>query len=410
MVHLIGIGINGKDSLSYKTLEIIEESNILFGGERHLCYFPEFKGERFIIKSNLKEAVTHIKKNKDKKITVLASGDPGFYGIADYIIKNLGKDGIEIIPNISSMQWAFAKIKETWHDAEIISSHGHARGGIDFEKIVKAAAYSNKIGIFTSNGDEPKMIAEALIKNGLDDFDAYICENIGASDEKIASYPLKGIVSKTFSPLNVMILLNNNVKTVDTRPTEAIFGFSDESFSHSGGLITKEEIRAITLAKLRLTENSTVWDIGAGSGSVAIEAGRIAKAGRVYAIEKNTERVCQIKENIKIFKMKNVEVVEGDAPDCLDGLIEPDAVFIGGSGGRLQIIINACHKRLKNDGRIVINAVTLDTLKIATDSLKGFGMPFEIISVNIAKSKDISDSIFFEAQNPVYIISGEKIG
>src|SRR4030067_3874164 len=160
MIYIIGIGVNGKDDLSSKALEIIKNSDILFGGEKHLSYFSDFKGEQFIIKSNLKEAAQHVKKNKNKKITVLASGDPCFYGIADFLIKNLGKDNIEIIPNMSSMQWAFAKIKETWHDAEIVSSHG--RG---IENIIEAAGHNNKIGIFTSSGDEPKKIAEALIKS-----------------------------------------------------------------------------------------------------------------------------------------------------------------------------------------------------------------------------------------------------
>lgn len=411
-IFIIGIGINGKDGLSNRVLKIIKDSDILFGGERHLGYFPDFKGERFIVKSNLKDVVSHIKQNKSKKITVLASGDPGFYGIADYLIKNIGKDDIEIIPNISSMQWAFAKIKETWHDAEIISSHGHVgRSGEDFEKIVKTAACADKIGIFTSSGDEPKKIAEALIKNGLDNFNVYICENLGSPDENITACQLKDVASKSFSPLNVMILIKKNViRPVNSRLMEGVFGFPDNLFSHSGGLITKEEIRAISLAKLRLKEDSIIWDIGAGSGSVAIEAGRIAKKGRVYAIEKNPERVQQIKKNIKRFAMENVEVVAEEASDTLNGLMEPDAVFIGGSGGRLKMILEVCSERLKDDGHIVVNAVTLDTLKVATDLLKRLNMPFEIISVNIARSKGILDSIFFEAQNPVYIISGEKNG
>lgn len=409
MTYIIGIGINGKDDLSDKALKIIESSGILFGGERHLSCFPDFKGERFAIKSNLKEVVQHIKEGRNKKITILASGDPGFFGIADYLIKNLGKDNIEIIPNISSMQWAFAKIKETWHDAEIVSSHG--RG---IENIIEAARHNNKIGIFTSSGDEPKKIAEALIKNNLNNFIAYICEDIGSTDERIESYPLDKVVSMSFSPLNIMILTKvsqGGIKDegINSR-IEGLFGLPDESFIHSAGLITKEEIRAISLAKMRISENSVVWDIGACSGSVTIEAGRIARSGRVYAIEKKHERIEQIKENIKNFSMKNIEVIEGEAPDCLKGLPEPDAVFIGGSSGRLKAILEMCSKSMKNRGCVIINAITLDTIKTATDSLKWLNMPFEIVSVNIAKSKGISDSIFFEAQNPVYIISGEKNG
>ncbi|MEK6678166.1 MAG: precorrin-6y C5,15-methyltransferase (decarboxylating) subunit CbiE [Nitrospirota bacterium] len=405
MIYIVGIGINGEDDLSNKSLDIIKNSEILFGGERHLSYFPDFKGERFVIKSNLKDVVHHIKKNIKKRITVLASGDPGFYGIADYLIKNLGKEDIEIIPNISSVQWAFAKIKETWHDAEIVSSHGR-----DIESIIETARHNNKIGIFTSSGDEPKKIAEALIKSNLNNFTAHICENIGSPDERIESYSLKDIAAKTFSPLNIMILIKNDTGAFNAEKLDSVFGFPDICFSHSNGLITKEEIRAISLAKMRLRDDSVVWDIGACSGSVAIEAGRIAKIGKVYAIEKKSERINQIKKNIERFRIENVEAIEGEAPDCLKGLPEPDAVFIGGSSGRLKTILEVCSKSMKSKGRIIINAITLDTIKTATDSLKWLNMPFEIVSVNIAKSKGISDSIFFEAQNPVYIISGVKNG
>jgi len=405
MIYIIGIGVNGKDDLSSKALEIIKNSDILFGGERHLSYFSDFKGEQFIIKSNLKEAAHHIKENKNKRITVLASGDPGFYGIADYLIKELGKDDIEIMPNISSMQWAFAKIKETWHDAEIVSSHGR-----DIERIFEAARRNNKVGIFTSSGDEPKKIAEALLKDDLADFNAYICEDLGSSTEKITTCSLNEVRQKGFSPLNVMILIKNSKTSPNTKIMDNILGIPDAFFSHGNGMITKEEIRAISLSKMRIREESVIWDIGAGSGSIAIEAGRIAKMGKVYAIEKKHERIEQINENMKNFLMKNIEVIEGEAPDCLKGLREPDSVFIGGSSGRLKTILEVCSKSMKNKGRIIINAITLDTLKTATDSLKWLNMPCEIVSVNISKSKGISDSIFFEAQNPVYIISGEKNG
>lgn len=406
MIYIIGIGISGMDSLANMALEIIENSDVLFGGERQLSYFSDFKGERFAVKSNLKDVVAKIKENKGGKITVLASGDPGFYGIADYLLKNLPKKDIEIIPNISSMQWAFAKIKETWHDAVIVSSHGR-----NIERIIEAARHNNKIGIFTSSGDEPKRIAEALLNDGLADFNAYICEDLGSPTEKITACSLDEVRQKTFSPLNIMILMTPPSPPLSPDfHQQGLFGFPDDAFIHAGGLITKEEIRAITLAKLRLKDNGILWDIGAGSGSVAIEAGRIAKNGKAYAIEKNAERIDLIKKNIKRFGVTNVDIIHGKAPDILNDLRSPDSVFIGGSSGRLKAILEVCCKRLNTNGRIVINAITLDTLKSATDSLKWLGMPFDVISVNIARSKDIADSIFFEAQNPVYIISGVKNG
>ena len=410
-IHIIGLGVEGRESLSNKALKLVESASLLIGGERHLDEFPEFKGERFILRSNLKEMLEVINNlsrltSHVSPVVVLASGDPSLFGIADYLIRNLGRDAVEIIPNVSAMQWAFAKAKVSWSDARIVSSHGR---GMD--KVLEAAREAEKIGVFTSNGDEPSEIAKLLIDNGLNGFTAYICEDLGMETEKVLEMPLSDVSGKSFAALNVMVLVKTTPPcTPLPRGGErgVVFGLPASEFTHSKGLITKEEVRAVTLAKLRLRDDSVVWDIGAGSGSVGIEAARLCNNGKVFAIEKEPERVAHIYENIKKFGIANMIVLEGKAPEGLDGFSDPDAVFIGGSGGNLSDILDVVKARLRPSGRIVINAITLETLHEATTGLKERGFEVDVVSLNIARSKDLIGMKMFEAENPVFIIIGER--
>ncbi|MBI4745607.1 MAG: precorrin-6y C5,15-methyltransferase (decarboxylating) subunit CbiE [Deltaproteobacteria bacterium] len=426
-IHIIGIGVEGRESLSKKAVQLIQSAGLLIGGERHLDEFPEFKGERFVLKANLKEMLEVISSGDSPDSTtslrfvrksgtvpsppvvVLASGDPGLFGIADYLIRNLGRDAVEIIPNLSAMQWAFAKSKVSWNDARIVSSHGR---GMD--KILQAAKEADTIGIFTGNGDEPSEIAKLLIDNGLNGFTAYIYEDLGMETEKVSERPLSEVIGKRFAALNVMVLLKGTVPDLRTKRSEVVesglspkIGIPDSEFAHSKGLITKEEVRAVSLAKLRLRDDSIVWDIGAGSGSVGIEAARLCRNGKVFAIEKEPERAAHIRENIEKFGVNNIEVLEGKAPEGLDGFSDPDAVFIGGSGGNLSDILDVMKIRLRPSGRIVINAITLETLHEATTGLEDRGFDVDVVSLNIARSKDLIGMTMFEAENPVFIITGK---
>ena len=421
-VYIVGMGVEGRESLSRKVCALVESVQLLVGGERHLQEFPGFKGERFVLKANLKEMLNMIQKvgqasclsqagslchsERDNNIVVLASGDPGLYGIADFLIRNLGRDAVEIIPNVSAMQWAFAKAKVSWNEARIVSSHGR---GMD--NVLEAAKEADKIGIFTSDGEEPSKIAKLLLDSGLSDFTAFVCEDLGIDTEKVSEIPISDAVGRSFAALNVMVLVKNNPPASPLKlrgDQREVIGLPDSEFTHSKGLITKEEVRVVSLAKLRLRHDSVVWDIGAGSGSVGIEVARLCRNGKVFAIEKEPERVAHIRENIEKFSVKNLEVFEGKAPEGLDTFDDPDSVFIGGSGGNISDILDVVKTRLKPSGRIVINAITLETLHEATVGLKARGFDVDVVSLNIARSKDLIGMKMFEAENPVFIIIGSK--
>jgi len=204
---------------------------------------------------------------------------------------------------------------------------------------------------------------------------------------------------KEFSPLNLLLLLR------EREPARA-FGIPEEEFAHRRGLITKQEIRAIALSKLRLFEGSTLWDIGAGSGSVSIEASFLARRGKVFAIEREPEQIKLLKENVRKFEAWNVEVIRAEAPEGLGELPDPDAVFIGGSGGRMEEILDIVCRRLKSGGRIVANAATLESVNAAVDGLKKRGFEVEIALVNVARSKAVADLTRLQALNPVFVITG----
>ncbi|MFC1943486.1 precorrin-6y C5,15-methyltransferase (decarboxylating) subunit CbiE [Chloroflexota bacterium] len=404
-VYIIGVSFGGPTSLLPEIHRLVNDAEIVFGGKRLLDMFPSLSGQKIVIKNNLDEAADLIKANLGhKRMIVLASGDPGFYGIARYLTDKLGKDALEIIPNVSAMQLAFARIKESWDDAILASVHSRP-----IEDIIDMVRSSHKIGIFTDDEHTPGKIAGVLQRHGIDNCRAYVCQDLGSEQENIIATDLYSLKKAEFSPLNVLILIRDAQEAGGNVPTQQLLGIPDERFHRlEGGLITKMEVRAVSLARLCLTANSIVWDIGAGSGGISIEASLLASKGSVFAIEKNSDAVAVIRENIRRFDRHNIKVIQALAPEYLERLPDPDAVFIGGSGGRMGEILRVICDRLQPGGRIVINAATLETLHTAVESLKANRFAVEVTLVNVAHSKDILNLTRLEALNPVFVIGGGR--
>ena len=406
-VYIIGVGKSGAYSLPPEMCQLINQAELIFGGERLLDMFPATQGQRIVIKNNLVEIIEVIKTNLgEKQIVILASGDPNLYGIAKYLTSRLGKDIFEIIPSVSSMQLAFASIKESWDDATFASVHSRP-----IEDIVETVRSNYKIGIFTDEEHTPAAVARVLLAHGVDGYQAYVCEELGGMDEKVTQTDLHGLSKMKFSPLNVLILLRAGEGKAEDEFRHPLLGIADEEFYHrrpKEGLITKLEVRAVSLAKMCLVADSVVWDIGAGSGAVSIEASFLARNGRILAVEKNSEDVAIIRKNLKKFRVSNVEVIQTLAPDGLGDLPDPTVVFIGGSGGRMEGILDVACSRLKLGGSIVINAATLESLNTAVVGLKARGFTAEVTLVNIARSKDIANLTRLEALNPVFVVTGRR--
>jgi precorrin-6B C5,15-methyltransferase / cobalt-precorrin-6B C5,C15-methyltransferase len=403
-VYIIGVSPEGAATLAPSVRRAIKQADHVFGGKRLLQMFDLHDCEKTVIGNNLPALAMQIRNNLgQKKMVVLAAGDPGFFGIAKYLVDNLGRDAVEIIPGISAVQIAFARIKESWEDAVMVSVHSRP-----VEDIVEIVRGSGKIAILTDGTHTPSVIARTLLEAGIGDCCVYICQDLGSNREQVVGSRLASLKNQEFSPLNVMILMRDKVP--GSNVGDRILGIPEDQFHQRIGrsLITKNEVRAVSLARLGLTESGIMWDIGAGSGAISIEASLIAGKGTVFAIEKNQEDVAIARKNVNKFRRPNIKVLLADAPAGLEQLPDPSAVFIGGTGGKMASILDYVCKRLQPGGRIVCNLATLENVSRATSRLKKNGFAAEITLINIARSKDIAGLTRLEPLNPVFIVTGSR--
>ncbi|PAQ16481.1 cobalamin biosynthesis protein CbiE [Bacillaceae bacterium SAOS 7] len=394
-VKIIGIGDEGRNGLLPIYQQWIQQSQFLAGGERQLAFFPDYQGETFTIKGNLRQLKERLSEQPEKAV-VLASGDPLFYGIGSYLSKSVEA---EIYPQPSSVQLAFARMGEAWQNATTISLHGRSMKGlaqrIDGKKL---------IALLTDDANTPAAIASYLKAFGMTEYKAFVAENLGGENERCRSMSLDEMEQAECSALNVVILKSET----DTKLWS--LGIPDEEFVQrkpDKGLLTKKEIRVLTLGQMNLHQESVVWDIGTCTGSIAIEAAKIATNGAIFAIEKNEADLENARENFIKFRT-DVTAIQGKAPDGLADFPAPDAVFIGGTAGNIAGIFDECCSRLKEDGTIVMNVVTIENLYEAVQALKQRGFETELTLAQIARSKPILHLTRMEGLNPVYIITAKR--
>ncbi|MDO9080251.1 MAG: precorrin-6y C5,15-methyltransferase (decarboxylating) subunit CbiE, partial [Desulfuromonadales bacterium] len=254
MIYLVGAGITGWEGFGSKAREVIARADLLIGHQRHLDIFTDFKGEKRELPS-LPEVLEFLR-GSEQRVVILASGDPNFFGIARFLLRNLPKERIEILPNVTSVQYAFAQIKEPWDDAIFVSVHGRGlKGTID--RIVAA----EKAAVLTDEKNTPAVIAAELLARGAEGYVVWLCESLGLTDEKFTRTDVKGLLELPAAPLNIVIFLKVWEPTLQQYP---LLGIHDDEFAAVKKLITKQEVRAVTLAKLALQDDLVLWDIGAG--------------------------------------------------------------------------------------------------------------------------------------------------
>ncbi|QTA83061.1 Cobalamin biosynthesis bifunctional protein [Desulfonema limicola] len=403
-VSVIGLGLSIND-LTDSHLKLIHKADILIGGKRHLEFFKNTACTKKEITKDLKAVIEFInQKRKDNSIVVLASGDPLFYGIGSLLIKSLGSENICIYPNITSIGAAFSRIKESWHDAHIISLHGQ----YDEQEFVNALEQQEKIALLTEPKKNPAWVAGFLIKTGNTDFNMCVIEQMGTDAEIVKWYDLKQAAEKEFSDPNVVILKRSELKTGQKESLNQFYpGMPDNYYEHENGLITKSEVRAVTLSKLRLySPGHVLWDLGAGSGSVAVESSLFITKGKIFAVEQNPDRIKQIQINKDKSGVKNLEIIHARLPEGLENLPRPDRVFIGGGGKNLEQIIKTSAGYLNKNGIIVVNTVLLQNIETAITTFQDTGLKTEIIQVQISSGKEMPWSQRLQAYNPVWIITG----
>src|SRR6185369_12897453 len=313
-IYLIGAGFTGWEGFPSKALEAIGTADVMIGHQRHLDIFPDFSGEKRDL-GDLPELIEFLKKT-DQRVVLLASGDPTFFGISRFLFRNLPKERIEIFANVTSMQYAFACIKEPWDDAIFVSVHGRGMH-VAVDKIIA----SEKACVLTDKVNTPAAIAAELIERGAEGYEAWLCEDLGLATEKFTRTDLRGLLELKPSDLNILILIKTYEPNLVQYP---LIGISDDEFHTTKKLITKQEVRAVTLSKLQLQDDLVLWDIGAGSCSVSIEASNLMPNGRIFAVERNPQSISFINENLKKFCTRNVKLVEAYAPEGLEDLPDPD--------------------------------------------------------------------------------------
>ncbi|NML16005.1 precorrin-6y C5,15-methyltransferase (decarboxylating) subunit CbiE [Azohydromonas caseinilytica] len=418
--RIVGVLDDGPSSLGAQALKALADADLVIGAKRTLALLearlnPEAERRELGALSAVVEDV-RAAQAAGQRCVVLATGDPLCHGIAGYLATRLCLEAIEVLPNLSTIQLACARVGLVWQELKIASIHAKDAGewtvGADprhgLYALAQALRRHERLAVLTSPDNTPDRVARLLLAEGLgDDFQLAVAERLLQAGERIVTgLSVAQAAEQRFADPNVLLLWRTAPK-----PAAVRFGLPDASFEQrqpEKGLITKHEVRAVSLARLQLREDSIVWDIGAGSGSVGLEAARLCPAGHVYAIEKNADDFAIAGRNQRAFGLSNHTLVHGKAPEGLDGWLDPDAVFIGGSGGELAELIALCLRRLKPGGTLVMNFVTLENLALATETLRAAGAAWDVVMLQASRSKPILQMHRMAAENPVWIVCAQR--
>ena len=407
-IHIIGIGDDGADGITSRAKTLIDEAQLLIGPPFILKLFDGQSSECWDAGDDIEALANRLNSAEHQKVVILTAGDPLFYGTARYLCDRLGKDRFEVLPHVSTMQLAFARVKETWNEAYLTNLATHS-----LTHVISKIRNAERVGVFTASHATPADLANALLDAGIDYFTAYVCENLGAPDERVTSGELSEFTEVKFGELNVMILVRK--PDVPDRPRQMegrrIFGNPDDLFLQSKpkrGLLTNSETRVIALAELDLGPTSIVWDIGAGSGSVALEAAQLAPEGHVFAVEMDTDDFELIRQNADRFRLHNVTPVLGRAPEAWEDLPIPDAIFVGGTGRQAATIVEQAIGRLKSGGRIVVDMASIENLQAVQAVMRQATGDVNILMINVSRGNYQLESLRFDALTPKFVLSAVK--
>lgn len=420
-LSVIGIGYRPLDQ---KACQALMEARAIFTSQRLSLVFSRYDEyesvrDRMQVINSVDETINAIRQclseAHTRPVVLLASGDPLFFGIGRRAIQEFGRENIEVLPDLSSIQLAFSRIGIPWDNAFLISLHAgpdpekRRKLKYDLEDLPFLLLAHSKICILTDREKNPTAIASFLHSSVITyKLLIYVCEKLGYPEEKITKGTPEEISCLSFSNPNVVIIMKDDADSDKSVSAGLpIFGLSEDFISHSRGLITKDEVRAVAIHKLKLFPGCTTWDIGAGSGSVSLEIARLCPSSRVYAVEKDDEQLAHIRKNKTTFEAANITIVNGVAPHILNWLPVPQRVFIGGSKGRLSDIIKFIDKCM-DAGIVVITATMLDTLHEGIACLEQAGFHISVSEVTVSRSQSVADRLHMSGLNPIFIISGEK--
>jgi precorrin-6Y C5,15-methyltransferase (decarboxylating) len=418
--RIIGVLDDGAASLGAQALQHLRQAQVVIGAQRTLALFAQTIAADALQRDMggaLGQVAEWVRQARADglRVVLLATGDPLCYGIAPFLAARLCVEAIEVLPNVSTLQLACARLQLPWQDMRMASVHAKDAGewvvgsapSHGLYALLRDIRHYDRLAVLTSPDNTPDRIARMLVAEGLDeDFEMAVAERLCLGDERVVQgLPVRVLAQARFADPNVVLLWRRTARALPV-----LFGVADDQFAQRSpekGLITKNEVRAVSLARMQLRENSVVWDIGAGSGSVGLEAARLCRQGHVYAIEKNADDVENVRTNRAAWGVGNVTVVHGKAPEGLDAWMDPDAVFIGGSGGELAELIALVLCRLRPQGWLVMNFVTLENLSTAVECLKALGADWDVVQLQAARSKPILHMHRMAAENPVWVVCAQ---
>ena len=407
-VVVVGIGAEGPSGLSPRALAAIASATWVAGGRRHLGLVGPIPAETFTIADNVAELVDRLRRRgPDERCVVLASGDPLCYGIGHRLGEDLGHDQIVVEPALSSLQLAFARAGLAWHDAAIASIHGRPP-----EKVLIPLLGLPKIGLFTQDGSTPSTVASFFLDRGLDDYDVWVGERLGAPDERVVSARLSALVGKSFADLNVLVLRRDPRDDPESSVARGRrLGIDDSRFARPDSgpvLLTHADARAVVVARFHGLLEGPIWDIGAGLGGVAVELARAFPETEVVAIERSEEQLPFLRINRARFGAYNMRIVAREAPGCLIGERRPAGVFLGGSGGRLDPILDLLGERLPPGGVLVANFVGLENLSRALERFRAEGWATSLTQLQISHGRPLAGLTVLSPLYPVWVLQATR--
>ncbi|MCR5844989.1 MAG: precorrin-6y C5,15-methyltransferase (decarboxylating) subunit CbiE [bacterium] len=416
-ISLVGIGMGSASTVTAQAREAIDAAEVLIGAERMLQAALELADEPMgkarveaIAPSEIARAIEGL--DGYESIAVVCSGDTGFYSLASTIRKTLEElnlaPQIELIPGITTVQHMAAKLGRPWHSAKLASAHGRSCNFL-------GTVLANGESFFLTGGSATPatMIAE-LVECGLGELQVAVGERLSYADERIVCGKASELLGEEFDSLAAIWIVRGELADEEVAPFIGFSGIPDELFTRGKAPMTKQEVRALVTSKLRPQRGEAIFDVGAGTGSVAIETAGLNPFARIFAIEKEPDACELIEINRKRFGTFNVQVVEGRAPEAFEGLPAPDAAFIGGSTGDFNAIIDRLLK-LNPSVRIVATAVTMETVSQATDAFgklteQGKISNFSATQVGVTRTKQAGRYHLLSPESPIYIFEAQGAG
>ena len=395
LVTLVGLGCGTATTMTVEGMVALGQADCLLGAGRLLAALPESYTAKRVEATRPRQIMDALLESGAKRPCVVYSGDTGFYSGTRGLLALLAEAGIEcrVLPGISSVQFLAARLSRPWQDWTLCSAHG-----TDCDAV--AAVSRGKPAFFLTGGAlGPADLCRRLAEAGLGELEVTVGENLSYETEHIVRGTAAEFAEKTFAPLSVLLAEAAPVPQAPRAP-----GFPDDAFLRGKVPMTKQEVRAAALGKLAVRPTDTVWDVGAGTGSVSVELALAAKQGRAYAVECLEEACDLIRANRQRFGAWNLTLIQGRAPEALEDLPAPDAVFIGGTKGTMEPVLDIVLGKNPN-ARVCISAIALETLSAAIAALTARGLTAEVTQIGVSRTKAAGKLHLLMANNPVFLIS-----